>query len=120
LSLVSAAKPARRIDLSDQSVFVLDGTAPAQIGTGETPNVVGSPATSLFQTDEIGLCLRHEIAWTTGRRRCVGSGGCVVMIAVHHYLERDEGDDDVRRFEQLLAQEPRLGACRFRAIGVPL
>ena len=63
-ALVSASDPRPRIDLSDQAVFVMDDTAPAQIGTVGSPNVAGAPARSLFQNDEIGLRLRLEINWT--------------------------------------------------------
>jgi hypothetical protein len=60
--LVSAISPAPRFELSTEATIVLD-TAPAALGTVGTPNVVGAPARSLFQTDMISLRMSFEMSW---------------------------------------------------------
>lgn len=58
---------APRFDLSDQAVLVYDDTAPAALGATGSPNVVGAPARSLWQTDSIGLRMIFDVNW--GLRR---------------------------------------------------
>jgi hypothetical protein len=59
--VIEGAAP--RFDLSDQTVLVYDDTAPAQIGATGSPNVVGAPARSMFQTDSIALRMIFDVNW---------------------------------------------------------
>ena len=54
-------------DVSDQATLHFEDTAPTQIGTVGTPNVVAAPARSLWQTDTIGVRMLLDINW--GMRR---------------------------------------------------
>jgi len=67
---VSVTGDTPRFDVSDQATLVFDDTAPAQVGTvgvSASPNVVGAPARSLWQTDTIGIRMILDINW--GLRR---------------------------------------------------
>jgi hypothetical protein len=67
--LISALSPEPKFELSTEATIVMD-TAPAVLGAVGTPNVVGAPARSLFQTDMISLRMSFEMSWalrsTTG------------------------------------------------------
>src|SRR5215475_10972102 len=64
---VSVTGDTPRFDVSDQATLVYDDTAPAQVGTTGTPNVVGAPARSLWQTDTFGIRMILDLNW--GLRR---------------------------------------------------
>jgi hypothetical protein len=52
-----------RISASNEGLLVMDD-APAQVSTVGSPATVAAPARTLFQTDEIGLRLVWEIAFS--------------------------------------------------------
>jgi hypothetical protein len=60
--LVSAISPAPRFELSTEASIVMND-APAALGTVGTPNLVGAPARSLFQTDMVSLRMSFEMSW---------------------------------------------------------
>src|SRR5215471_5728338 len=64
---VSVTGDTPRFDVSQEATIVFDDTAPAQLGTVGTPNVVGAPARSLWQQDTIGIRMLLDINW--GLRR---------------------------------------------------
>jgi hypothetical protein len=51
------------IDSSMHGTIVLDDTSPAALGTVGTPNTVGAPARSLFQTDVLAFRLVMPLTW---------------------------------------------------------
>jgi hypothetical protein len=68
-ALAVALDPVPTFDITKEAVLVYDDAAPAQVGTVGSPNTVGAPARSLFQTDSLALKLRFNAAWglrTTG------------------------------------------------------
>jgi len=64
---VSVTGDTPRFDVSMEATLVFDDTAPAQLGTVGTPNVVGAPARSLWQQDTIGIRMLLDLNW--GLRR---------------------------------------------------
>jgi HK97 family phage prohead protease len=64
---VSVGGEAPRFEISDQATLVFDDTAPGDIGTTGSPNVVGAPAKSMFQTNSYALRLLLPINWTVRR-----------------------------------------------------
>jgi hypothetical protein len=53
-----------RIESSTETTIHFD-SAPAQIGTAGTPNVVAAPTRSLYQTDTTALKVRIKCSWAT-------------------------------------------------------
>jgi hypothetical protein len=77
---VAGSDQGPRIDTSDAGVMVLDDAlTTAQFGTVGTPNVVGAPAVSLFQSDLVAFrLLLPDLCW--GQRVAAGTGGCVAAL----------------------------------------
>jgi Phage capsid family len=62
-AVASAVDPTPRFETADEATLVeLDSSVP-QLGTAGTPNIVGAPAQSLFQTDTLALRLILELSW---------------------------------------------------------
>lgn len=64
---VAVGGDAPRFEISDQATLHFDDTAPADIGTAGTPNVVAAPVKSMWQTDSLALRLILPINWTVRR-----------------------------------------------------
>lgn len=67
-ALAVAADPAIRYEVARHTAVHME-TAPSQIATVGTPNVIAAPVRSLFQTDAVGVKLLIEMDWalrTTG------------------------------------------------------
>jgi HK97 family phage major capsid protein len=56
-----------RFELSDVATLHMEDTAPANIGTVGTPNVVAAPVQSMFQTDSIALRMILPMNWIMRR-----------------------------------------------------
>jgi hypothetical protein len=67
--LCSAIDPVPKFDVTDQATVVMRDD-PTALGTVGSPNVVGAPARSQFQSDVIGLRMRFEMSW--GLRSATG------------------------------------------------
>ena len=59
----SAFGPDPEIEVANQMTIHLESTAPADIGTVGTPNVVAAPAKSMFQTQSTSIRLILPAAW---------------------------------------------------------
>jgi hypothetical protein len=75
--LVSALDPAPTFEVSNAATLVMRDD-PTALGTVGTPNVVGAPARSLFQSDAIGIKVRMEVSWALR-----SSSGLAYMSAVN-------------------------------------
>lgn len=64
---VTAAGDVPEFELSDQAVIHMEDTAPAQIGTAGTPNVVAAPVQSMFQTAQIAIRMLLDVSWAMRR-----------------------------------------------------
>jgi hypothetical protein len=62
-AFVSAFAPIPRIRISQDAVLVMDDTAPAALGTAGSPNVVGAPGRSLYQSDSIAVRAILDVAY---------------------------------------------------------
>ena len=60
LVIANGAEP--RFDQTISATLVMD-TAPPQFGTAGSPNVVGAPSRSMFQTDCIAMRALLDVAW---------------------------------------------------------
>lgn len=63
----SATGDEPRFDVSDQATLHMEDSAPAQIGTAGTPNVVAAPVRSLWQTDTLALRAIYDLNWSMRR-----------------------------------------------------
>jgi hypothetical protein len=61
-SLVSANDPTPRFEVTDQGTVHLD-TAPTQISTAGSPNVVAAKVINLFQQDMFSLRAVYPVSW---------------------------------------------------------
>jgi hypothetical protein len=75
--LVSALDPAPRFEVRDGGLLVMRDD-PVAFGTVASPNTVGAPAISPWQTDRIGLKVRMEVSWALR-----SSTGLAYMSAVN-------------------------------------
>lgn len=64
-ALVSAFDSPPRFDTGDQATLHMEDTAPAQIGTAGTPNVVAAPVLSLWQQGLVALRMIMDATWAT-------------------------------------------------------
>jgi HK97 family phage prohead protease/HK97 family phage major capsid protein len=64
---VSVTGDTPRFDVSNQATLHMEDTAPSQISTVGSPNVVAAPVRSLYQTDSIGVRMLLDLNW--GLRR---------------------------------------------------
>ena len=79
-------------------------TAPAQIGTAGTPNVIAAPTVSAFQSDLILLRRSRLRVGNASAARCLFDGSNVVTDEMFVKLMRDCGTDE-ETIADLLAQE---------------
>lgn len=56
-----------RFEVSDQAVLHMEDTAPTQLSSTGTPNVVAAPIRSMFQTDSLALRMIMDLNWAMRR-----------------------------------------------------
>jgi HK97 family phage major capsid protein len=64
---VSVSGDEPRFEVSDQATLHFEDTAPQQIGTVGTPNVVAAPVRNMFQTDSLALRMILPMNWIMRR-----------------------------------------------------
>ncbi|MEE4209346.1 MAG: phage major capsid protein [Parvularcula sp.] len=71
---VSATGDTPEFETSNDATIHMEDTAPAQIGTAGTPNVVAAPVQSMFQTAQTSIRMLMDVSWAMRR------GGMVQVI----------------------------------------
>ena len=64
---ITATGDTPNFSVSDQAVLHMEDTAPSQIVTVGSPNVVAAPVRSLWQTDSMAIRLLLDINWAMQR-----------------------------------------------------